>query len=322
MTRQPVFKPFPLFASCHTQTIIATFFKQSGDLPSLNRFFYLPDGEKIIASISTPKNWKETDRTAIMVHGLCGSSESSYMVRIGKKLFDEGLRVIRVNQRGCGGGTGHGSKLYHSGASEDIWEVITEVKKDTPNSPITLMGFSLGGNVILKTVGERGEEAKALIDKVISINPPVDMQSSIELLSQNSFYERYFMSALREQVEHLHEAFDHLPPIRIPSDMTFLEFNELYIAPLSGHDEVRDYYHACSSGRLIHNIAVECHILFSLDDPVVDCSVVDFKEVPKNVNILITENGGHLGYLGTPGQKGGFHWLDSIVLKWMDLPSE
>jgi len=322
MSKQPVFKPFPLCTGCHAQTIAASFLFASGSLPSLKRFVYLPDGEKIVMEISTPKKWKKNDPTVVMVHGLCGSTESTYMLRIAKKLYREKVRAIRVNLRGCGGGRGHGSKLYHSGASDDIWETLKEIKRDTPHSPITLMGFSLGGNVVLKTVGERGSEAKTLIDKVISVNPPVDMQSSIELLSQNTFYERYFMAILREEVAYLHDTFEHLPPIRISTEMTLLEFNDLYIAPQSGHDNARDYYHACSSGRLIHNIAVDCHILFSLDDPIVDCSVVNFKEVPENVNILITENGGHLGFLGIPGQKGGFHWMDSVLLQWLFEPTE
>lgn len=317
MLKQLVFKPFPLCTSCHAQTIVAAFLFVARKLPSLKRFVYLSDGEKLVIEISTPKGWKKSDPTVVMVHGLCGSSQSTYMVRIAWKLYKEKTRTIRVNLRGCGAGRGHGTKIYHSGASDDIWETLNEIKRDTPHSPLTLLGFSLGGNVVLKTVGERGKEAKALVDKVISVNPPVDIQSSMELLSQNTVYERYFMATLREEVAYLHETFDHLPPIRISNEMTLLEFNDLYIAPQSGHDNARDYYHACSSGRLIHNIAVDCHILFSLDDPIVDCSIVNFKEISENVNILITENGGHLGFLGTPGQKGGFYWMDSVLLQWL-----
>ncbi|MCB1110817.1 MAG: alpha/beta fold hydrolase [Chlamydiia bacterium] len=317
MTKQPVFKPFPLCTGCHAQTIAASFLSISGNLPSLKRFVYLPDGDKIVIEISTPKKWKESDPTIILVHGLCGSSRSTYMTRIARKLYKKSIRTVRINLRSCGMGRGHGKKMYHSEASEDVWRVLQEVKRDTPDSPLTLVGFSLGGNTVLKAVGDYGEEAKGLLHKVISVNPPVDMQSSIELLSQNTFYERYFMASLREDVAFLHESFSDLPPIQIPNEMTLLEFNEFYIAPQSGHNNARDYYHACSSGRLIHNIAIECHILFALDDPIVDCTVVDLKEVPENVDILITENGGHLGYLGTPGQQGGFHWMDSILLQWI-----
>ena len=102
MSKQPVFKPFPLCTGCHAQTIAASFLFVSGKLPSLKRFVYLPDGKKIVMEISKPKRWKESDPTVVMVHGLCGSAESTYMVRIARKLYKERIRTIRVNLRGCG----------------------------------------------------------------------------------------------------------------------------------------------------------------------------------------------------------------------------
>lgn len=317
MSDRPVFKPFPLWTGCHSQTIAAFFlaFRKSS-LSSLKRFVYLKDGEKLVMEITTPKGWKETDGTALLLHGLCGSHQSSYIVRIAKKLHKKGLRTVRVNLRGCGSGRGHAKKMYHSEASEDIWEAVKEIKRDAPYSPLTIIGYSLGGNIILKMGGERGEEAKGLIEKIISINPPVHVQSTIEHLSKNSFYERYFMAALREDVAFRHEVFEELPPIRIPTEMSLLDFNEFYIAPQSGYENVTDYYHASSSARLVYSIAVPCHILFSRDDPIVDCNLFDQKGLPDNVDVLITERGGHLGYLGIPGQKGGFHWMDSMILQW------
>ena len=317
MIKKEPFKPFPLCTSCHLQTIAAFFLSMSGTLPSSQRFIKLPDGDQIALEISTPLDWNQDEATAILVHGLCGSSRSSYITRVARKLYKRNVRTIRLNLRGCGLGRGHGRKIYHSGSSEDIWHVLKEIKSETPSSPLTLIGFSLGGNTILKTVGEKGNEAKQWLDKVISISPPIDMESSIRLLSKNAIYERYFMSYLREDVEYLHTSFNDLPPIRIPSDMSLLDFNEFYIAPQSGHQTARDYYDASSSARLIKNIAVPCHLLFARDDPIVDCRHFDFTALPSNVKVMMTDNGGHLGYLGVPGQQGGFYWMDSTVLEWV-----
>lgn len=317
MSEQPVFKPFPLWTGCHIQTIAASFLSFGSNPSSLKRFVYLADGDKLVMEITTPKGWKNDDKTAVLIHGLCGSHRSPYIVRMTRKLLKKGVRVVRVNLRGCGSGRGHAKKMYHSESSEDVWQAIKEIKRDAPYSPITLIGYSLGGNVILKMGGERGKEAKQFIDKLISVNPPIHVESTIEHLSKNHFYERYFMTALREDVAYRHESFHELPPIRIPPDMTLLEFNEFYIAPQSGYDNVHDYYNACSSCRLVHNISVSCSILFSRDDPIVDCNLLDQSDLPTNVDVVITESGGHLGYLGVPGQKGGFHWMDSVLLQWI-----
>lgn len=318
MSEQPVFKPFPLWTGCHSQTIAAIFLSFGrSQLSSLKRFVYLKDGEKLVMEITTPKGWKETDETVLLLHGLCGSHRSSYIIRMARKLHKKGIRTVRVNLRGCGSGRGHAMKMYHAEASEDVWEAIKEIKRDAPHSPLTVLGYSLGGNIVLKMGGERGKEAKGFIKKIISINPPIHVQSTIEHLSKNSFYERYFMAALREDVAYRHETFEELPPIRIPSQMTLLEFNEFYIAPQSGYESATDYYYACSSGRLVHLIAVPCHILFSRDDPIVDCNLLDQEGLPENIDVLITDHGGHLGYLGIPGQKGGFHWMDSVILRWI-----
>ena len=317
MLDQPEFKPFPLWTGCHAQTIAASFLSFSSNPSSLRRFVHLADGDKIVMEITTPKGWKESDPTVVLIHGLCGSHRSTYIVRMVKKLHKKGVRTARINLRGCGSGRGYAQKMYHSEASDDIWQALKEIKRDTPYSPLTVIGYSMGGNLILKMGGERGEEAKGLVDKIISVNPPIHVQSTIEHLSKNPFYERYFMTALRDEVNSRHESFDELPPIRIPVEMTLLEFNEFYIAPQSGYQNVTEYYQACSSGRLVNKIAVPCHILFSRDDPIVDCNFLEKEGIPENVEILITENGGHLGFLGIPGQKGGFHWMDSVLLQWI-----
>ncbi|WP_420420589.1 YheT family hydrolase [Simkania sp.] len=314
---QPTFKPFPLFTGCHTQTIAASFLTFARNPNSTTRFVYLSDGDRITYEVSTPKNWKVTDPTVVMVHGLCGSYRSPYLVRLAKKLDKRNIRTIRINLRGCGTGRGHAKKMYHVDGSNDVWHALKKIKHETPDSPLTLMGFSLGGNIVLKMAGEWGEEAEQVVDKVIAINPPIDMYASVRLLSKNKVYERYFMRYLRSDVLFRHNHFEDMPPIEIPTGMSLLEFDEFYIAPESGYESAQDYYYATSSGRLIPEIQVSSHILFAKDDPIVDCNVMDDVSVPQNVDILVTEQGGHLGYLGIPGQEGGFHWMDSILLQWI-----
>ena len=316
MPEKKSFTPFPLFFSRHAQTIGAAFLSFGRDLELQRRFVHLYDGEKLTLEVATPIQWLEHEPTVVMVHGLCGSYQSHYLIRIAKKLYQKQVRSVRINLRGCGSGRGYAKRLYQPDCSEDLWKALQEIRRDAPHSPLILLGFSFGGNVALKMAGERGEEAKAMIQKVIAINPPVDLYASALLLSRNKLYEYYFMRYFRAEVRFLQQYFD-LPRETIPWSMGILGFDEHYLAPTSGYRSAKEYYYAMSSGRLLPTIQVPCAILFSRDDPIVDSTVLDRMGLPEHVKILCTKRGGHLGFLGIPGYRGGFYWMDNLVLEWV-----
>src|SRR5690606_21143125 len=162
--------------------------------PFENKLVRLPDGDFISLEITTPKGWKPSDLSVFLVHGLCGSSKSPYLVRLAKRLNEVGIRAIRYNMRGCGSGRGLAKGIYHCGRSEDVFECLKVIKREHPESPIALIGYSLGGNIVLKLVGELGGLASTLLEKVIAVSPPAELYSSILLLSspENAFYEKYF----------------------------------------------------------------------------------------------------------------------------------
>ena len=143
------FDPFPFFSGSHQQTIFGSFFSFQLQPPSSRKLIELPDKDKISLEITTPKNWKPTNPTVIMLHGLCGSHKSPYLVRITKKLAKKGIRSVRFNLRGCGSGKGLAKGIYHCGRSEDVLVALKELKKEHPNSPIVLIGFSIGGSIAL-----------------------------------------------------------------------------------------------------------------------------------------------------------------------------
>ncbi|MCB1083972.1 MAG: alpha/beta fold hydrolase, partial [Simkania sp.] len=129
---QPIFKPFPFFAGCHTQTIAASFLTFARNPESTTRFVHLSDGDRITYEVSTPTSWKVTDPTVVMVHGLCGSHRSPYIVRLANKLDKRNIRTIRINLRGCGTGRGHAKKMYHVDCSNDICHALKKIKHETP----------------------------------------------------------------------------------------------------------------------------------------------------------------------------------------------
>ena len=154
----------------------------AGHLFSRTEYVHLPDHDWLAMEVTTPPSWKPGELTVVMVHGLCGSHKSPYQVRMARKLAAKGIRAIRVNLRGCGSGRGLARNPYSAGCSNDIRCALEQIKFEAPESPILLMGFSLGGNIVLKLAGELG--SNALIERVIAVSPPADLVSSMKLIEQ------------------------------------------------------------------------------------------------------------------------------------------
>ncbi len=313
------FHPFPLLSNRHLQSIVAAKVHLSLEPPSITERVPLPDGDIVALEISTPQSWRATDPTVVLVHGLCGCHRSPYMMRLARKLRKRGIRAIRMNQRGCGSGRGLARKPYHSGRSEDVRTVLDHLHLASPASPISVMGFSMGGNIVLKLAGELASTAAKHLAQVIAVCPPLDLRACVRLLSQpkNRLYETHFVRLLLDAVRDRHQCFPDLPRIDLPNPLSLYDFDHLYTAPVCGFRDADDYYARSGAAPLVPNIAVPCRILFAKDDPFIDWTVLHEINVPANVEVTYTEKGGHLGFLGMPGWPGGYRWMDSLLLDWL-----
>ena len=312
------FNPFFLFKTAFQQTLMGSLFF-AVQPKSKRKIVKLPDEDELAVEITTPRGWKEKDLTVVFVHGLCSSHKSPILIRLTKKLFNKKIKVARINLRGCGSGKGLAKSTYHCGRGDDIFEVLKVLKKEAPNSPIILIGFSLGGNIILKMAGELREEAKNYLKEVIALGPPVDLYSSVKLSEkpENKLYLKYFTKLLKEDIEFMQKTFKDFPNVELPENMTLTDFNNLFIVPFFGFRDLDDYYHQASSKYVISEIKVPCKILLSEDDPIVSSRSLDGLDLPENVQVYRTEKGGHLGYIGSLKNKRGFYWLDSLLLDWI-----
>lgn len=319
MSQELPFDPYPFIDDPHKQTIINSLFNFLFEPASERKIVKLSDGDKISLEITTPRSWKPTDLTAFFVHGLCGSHKSPNLVRMAGRLEPLGVRAVRYNMRGCGSGKGLAKKIYHGGRSEDVFECLKVLKQESPESPIVLVGFSLGGNIVLKLVGELGTLAFPFLKKVIAISPPVELYSSIQMFGkpENGIYERYFYRLLRADVFYRQKKFKDLPKINLPRNLKMYEFDQFYTAPTCGFSSAIDYYNKCSSAHVVGDIAIPCKILFSEDDPIISPLSLDPYPIPSNVSVFKTKKGGHMGYLGKYEGKKGFYWLDNLLIDWI-----
>lgn len=306
----------PLIRSPYCQTIFGTTFNLDRGLPSKTHYVRLRDNDLIAVEISTPKNWKEDSWTVLLVHGLCGSHKSHYMSRIARKLYKMGYQSVRINMRGCGSGRGLAKNIYHSGSSDDVKEVLDDISKHFPHSSKALIGFSLGGNIVLKLAGELGEEGPNHLKGVVSVGAPVDLLSSARLFMQpkNQIYAKYFLRILMSDINFLHSHFNDLPPHNLPPDITLHDFDELYVAPRANYTSALEYYYKCSSKKVIKDIIIPAKVLFALDDPIINPHSLNDIELPKNLEVYKTEHGGHIGFIGLKE----FRWMDNQVVRWIE----
>lgn len=309
------FRPFPLLGRPHLQTIVTAWTGRPVEPPSTTRIVELPDGDRLALEDSTPPGWQPGDPAAVLLHGLCGCHLSPYLVRMAYRLHELGIRALRMNLRGCGSGAGLARKLYHSGRSEDVAAVLASIRSECTDSPLWLIGYSLGGNIVLKHAAEVGDTGAAPA-RVIAVCPPVDLAACSRRFSrpENRHYDRFFVKLLRQAVREREQTFPDLEPFSFPRELTLYGFDDIYTAPRSGFRDADDYYTRSSSLPLLPGISVPTDILFSRDDPLIDSSGIDEIDRPPFVRVEFTERGGHLGFLGTPLHPPGLRWVDAWIL--------
>jgi predicted alpha/beta-fold hydrolase len=306
------FQPFPGIASTHLQTIITSLLSPGNPPPSKQWLVDLGNDDCLSCEVSIPPHWKQSDQTVVLIHGMGGSHASGYMVRMAKKLYFKGSKVVRINLRGCGSGKGHSKLLYHAGTSNDILQVLQCLKKIAPISEVVLIGFSLGGNITLKLAGELGIEATALVKTFIAVCPPLDLAQTVGSLQEtrNRFYELYYLKKVKSQAAaHAKEKFRNIH--------TLFEFDDVITAPAWGYKGASEYYEDCSSVRFLPYIKQSTHLLFAQDDPFICLDRLQGVSLPDTLHIWVTERGGHMGFLGTTAQKRSFYWMDDLLLNWV-----
>lgn len=138
------FQPFWGLSSKHLQMIVAVFFPQKKSFTSTQHLIDIGNGDQLSCEVSIPTDWMQDHNTTVLIHGLGGSHSSGYMVRIAHKFYKKGHKVVRINLRNCGSGKGLSKLPYNAGNSEDVFKVLQALKKDAPNSNISVIGFSLG----------------------------------------------------------------------------------------------------------------------------------------------------------------------------------
>jgi len=324
---QKSFQPHPLFSGGHAQTLAAYAW------PRRYRFQSLPQDEERIFEIEKDVKvlahcrWQQDPTrhsTIVLWHGIEGSTSSIYMIAMAHKAFLQGFNVVRVNFRNCGGTEHLTSTLYHGGMSSDLRAVITELIEKDALERIFPIGFSRGGNLVLKLAGEYGDRAPREVVAVCAISPSVDFKASTDLILQgrNWIYNQDFVRRLKKRIRTKQKLFPQLYDLsKLPLVHTIKDFDEYYTAAAHGFANADDYYYQSSSARVLKQIRIPTLIIHAQDDPFIPFAPLRDRALADNPYIFLmeTKRGGHVAFISVRRTGEDRFWAENRALEFCQL---
>ncbi len=331
---QPLpFQPRLILRNGHLQTIFGNYLRRRDTLPE-------PDTEFVVVSPATSTqplasqvklrcHWQPEPAThpaAILVHGLEGSDNSQYIRGNAHKLWLAGWNVVRMNMRNCGGTEALSSTLYHSGLSGDVDLVMRHVLHTRAVESLALVGYSMGGNLVLKLAGELGaaNSAPPELHSVVGVSPAVDLGPSADALHRpaNRIYEWKFLRALRRRFRRKAMIFPQAFDITRADYLHSLrDFDDRITAFYSGYTGADDYYHRAAAARVLDTIRVPTLILHALDDPFIRFTASTRALIAANLDITLleTSHGGHCAFLGkpNPATDDDGYWTETTLRQFL-----
>ena len=325
------FKAHPIFSGSHAQTLAAYAWPRPYRLKSSpqdeERLFEVEDGVKVLAQCRWQSSRKHQP-TVVIWHGMEGSTSSVYMIATADKAFRSGFNVIRVNYRNCGGTEHLTPTLYHGGMSNDLRAVINELITVDGLRRIYPIGFSLGGNLVLKLLGEYASNAPDEVRAACVVSPSVNLRASTALImtKRNWLYHRRFVQSLKRRIRIKQKLFPELYDlVRLAKVKSIRDFDENFTALSNGFKDADDYYSQSSSMLVASQIRVPTLIIHSHDDPFIPFEPLRDAAFADNPNLLIvaTEKGGHVAFIaaGANGDIDRF-WAENRAVEFCKFAEE
>ena len=236
----------------------------------------------------------------LKLHGLEGSAHSGYSVELARALASRGVRSVGLNFRSCGAEMNRTARFYHSGETGDLTTVLQHLGKTHPAARLGVLGFSLGGNVLLKYLGEQGDQAG--LSAAVAISVPYDLAACAQAMNRGTekIYARFFLRSLREKARAKRELLVGRCDLdRALEARSFGEFDDALTAPLHGFADAASYYRESSAGPYLARIRKPVLLIHALDDPIAPAGSIPRDLIAANpmVSTAFTERGGHVGFI-------------------------
>jgi predicted alpha/beta-fold hydrolase len=304
----------PLFRNPHWQAVAGHLWKRDGAearFPVERRLFQTEPDVQVLVESQRPSGPAAGE--IVMVHGLEGSGQAGYMRSLSAAALGAGFAAHRFHMRTCGGTERLCQTLYHAGLTSDLLAVLRQLRSEG-RAPAFLVGFSLGGNVVLKLAGELGESARPLVRGVCGVSAALDLAACARRIAQpaNRFYERRFVRRMRARLcatgRYEERNFRGLHSVK--------EIDDRITAPSFGFGDAANYYRTQSAIRCVDGIRVPVLLIQAMDDTIVPFDIFAAGAVRANprIEVLATEHGGHVGFVGRRPHR---FWADDAIMQWI-----
>ena len=255
------------------------------------------------------------EKVVIISHGLEGNSDRPYVLGMANAFFAHGYDVLAWNYRGCSEEINHQKTMYHSGATDDLDFIVSLAERRYGN--VILIGFSLGGNLTLKYLGER--KSRKSIKKAVTFSVPLDLhQGALNLKNAKNFvYERRFLRSLESKLIKKHEQYpEEIALERFSEVKHIIDFDDIFTGPIHGFENAEDYYKKCSSKFFLDGIEVPTLVVNAKNDPLLPPACLDSSLFKNNrqLTFLSPSHGGHCGFAAFNVEKR--YWSEEIALRF------
>ncbi len=314
------FRPSPWLPGPHGQTLGGKLLRPDHAPPVRRERLETPDGDFLDVDLGPEP--ASGAPVVVVLHGLEGSSRRRYVLSAYRALLDRGVRPVGMNFRGCSGEMNRRARFYHSGETGDLRFVVETLRSRFPDRPVGALGFSLGGNVLLKLLGEEGRRGGELVDAGAAISVPFDLAAGSRLLEESlmgRLYTHYFLRMLRSKVRRKRADLEG----RVDVDealrtRTLRAFDDVVTAPLHGFRNASEYYDRSSSARFLADVRAPTLLLQSRDDPFLPRRALPLEAMGENPDLhpVLTDRGGHVGFVEGPPWSPGF-WAEEEAARFL-----
>ncbi len=313
------FKPAWWLTNPHLQTVLGALVRR-GEVPYERRVrLELEDGDFLDIDLAGAET-RVGAPLVVVTHGLEGSSHDAIVLSVARECVRRGWGIVAWNLRGCSGEPNRLARAYHSGSTDDLEAVLRFAREIAPLSPIGLVGFSLGGNITLRYLGEQGEKLASGVFAGVGVSVPCDLEACAKALAQprNAFYMGRFSAAMRPKIRAKHRKFPgQLRNEALGRLRTFEEIDRFYTAPLNGFLDERDYWRRASCKAVLQEIKRPTLLLSAQDDPFLTAECFPHETVANHPFLCCEwpKRGGHLGFLAEG--KAGSDWLPRHICEFL-----